>query len=209
MAEFAWDPESYLPLMQEEVPDYPRLQQELVRATDGEVGSSSVRRILDLGIGSGLTAAQVLEAHPEAYLTGVDASEAMLEAAHASLDPERTDLLSGRLEEALPEGPFDLVISSLAVHHLDGPGKAELFSRIAAVLAPGGRFVLADLVAPPDPADVVTPIDGIEDTPSSLDDQLGWLQAAGLDPEVTWHYRDLAVVRAVRAVLSGDARTRS
>ena len=41
-----------------------------------------------------------------------------------------------------PAGPFDLVASALAVHHLDGPGKAELFRRLAGVLA-GALLALA------------------------------------------------------------------
>ena len=45
----------------------------------------------------------------------------------------------------------DAVVSSLAVHHLDGPGKQTLFRDIAAMLTPGGIFVLADLVEPTTP----------------------------------------------------------
>jgi tRNA (cmo5U34)-methyltransferase len=82
----------------------------------------------------------------------------------------------------------------LVVHHLDGPAKADLFRRVAAVLRSGGRFVLGDVVVPEDPADVVTPIDGDYDTPSSVAEQLGWLAEAGLEPRVAWARRDLAVL---------------
>jgi tRNA (cmo5U34)-methyltransferase len=102
------------------------------------------------------------------------------------------------LEDALPAGPFDLVVSALAVHHLDGPGKAELFARVHEVLAPGGRLVLGDVVVPEDPADVVTPIDGVYDRPSTVHEQLGWLAAAGFDAELVWRDRDLAVLAATR-----------
>jgi len=54
---------------------------------------------------------------------------------------------------------YDVVVSALAIHHLDGDGKAILFRRIAGVLRPRGRFVMADVVIPSDPADAVTPID--------------------------------------------------
>jgi hypothetical protein len=40
------------------------------------------------------------------------------------------------------------MFSVLAAHHLGGPGKADLFRRVAAGLAPGGRFVLGDVVVP-------------------------------------------------------------
>ncbi|HET6505714.1 MAG TPA: hypothetical protein VFG42_02890 [Baekduia sp.] len=40
----------------------------------------------------------------------------------------------------------------------------------------------------------MTPIDGVFDTPSSIDEQLGWLTSAGLEAELTWRDRDLAVL---------------
>ena len=90
----------------------------------------------------------MLAAHPGARLVGIDASAQML--AEANLPG--ADLAVGRLEDPLPNGPFDLVVSCLAVHHLDGAGKRDLFERIATVLVPGGRFVLADVIVPTDPA---------------------------------------------------------
>jgi len=125
----------------------------------------------------------------------------MLAAARSVL-PNDADLRVARLEDPLPSGPFDLVVSALAVHHLDGAGKADLFRRVAHVLRRGGRFVLGDLILPDDPSDVVTPVDGIYDKPSTLVDQLTWLRAAGFVATTTWLERDLAV-------LVGDlARTR-
>jgi tRNA (cmo5U34)-methyltransferase len=84
------------------------------------------------------------------------------------------------------------------VHHLDGDGKADLFARVVDRLRPGGRFVLADVVVPDDPADVVTPIDGVYDRPSTVDEQLRWLAAAGFDARVVWSRQDLAVIVADR-----------
>jgi tRNA (cmo5U34)-methyltransferase len=194
MAQFHWDPDSYLELMREEVPQYERLQEEVAAATAG----ADVRRVLELGTGTGETARRVLAAHPDAELLGIDESAGMLEAARGALDGDRVRLVEGRLQDPLPDGPWDLVVSCLAVHHLDGGGKADLFRRIAAVLAPGGRFVLGDVVVPADPADKVTPIDEEEgyDLPDRIDDQLRWLAAAGLTPEARWVDRDLAVLVA-------------
>jgi tRNA (cmo5U34)-methyltransferase len=100
------------------------------------------------------------------------------------------------LEEPLPPGPFDLVASALCVHHLPGREKAELFNRVAAALAPGGRFVLGDVVVPADPDDARTPLTPGYDHPSRLAEQLDWLREAGLHPHVTWAEADLAVVAA-------------
>jgi tRNA (cmo5U34)-methyltransferase len=184
-----WEPEGYPALVRREVPDYERLQDETAAAT-----GAGARRILELGTGTGETALRVLARHPRATLVGVDASDLMLEGARAALPAGRVDLRLGRLEDPLPDGPFDVVVSALAIHHLDGPAKADLFARVAALLAPGGRFVLADVVVPEDPSDVVTPLDEGFDLPSGVDEQLGWLAAAGLKAQVAWAHRDLAVI---------------
>jgi tRNA (cmo5U34)-methyltransferase len=193
MGDFAWEPDSYLALMAEEIPDYERLQAALVEATT----TLAPRRMLELGSGSGETARRVLAAHPEARLVGIDASEEMLAAAREALPAERVDLWIGRLEDPLPAGPFDLAFSALAVHHLDGPGKADLFARMRAVLRTGGVFVLADLIVPERPEDVVTSIDGVYDLPSSIADQLAWLAQAGFDARLHWGHKDLAVLLAL------------
>jgi tRNA (cmo5U34)-methyltransferase len=101
-----------------------------------------------------------------------------------------------RLEDPLPDGRFDLVVSALCVHHLAGAGKAELFERVAGALSAGGRFVLGDVVVPDDPADARTPLTPGYDHPSPLADQLDWLRVAGFEPRVTWSEADLAVVAA-------------
>lgn len=118
----------------------------------------------------------------------------MVDVARVSLPSDRVELLVGRLEDPLPEGPFDLVVSALAVHHLEGGGKADLFRRVASRPAPTGRFVLADVVEPVNPSYVVTAIDPEVDHPSKLDEQLAWLEAAGLLPERAWTHRDLVVL---------------
>jgi tRNA (cmo5U34)-methyltransferase len=191
VAQFHFDPDSYPELMAAEVPAYARLQDEVAAAC------VPAARMLELGTGTGETARRVSARFPDGALVGIDASEPML--AHARRVLPDADLRVARLEHPLPEGPFGLVFSALAVHHLDGPGKADLFARVAAALEPGGRFVLGDVVVPEDPRDVVTPIDGVYDTPSRVDEQLSWLHAAGLSAGVAWSERDLAVLVADKA----------
>jgi tRNA (cmo5U34)-methyltransferase len=185
--QFHFDPDTYLANMREDIPVFDELQEETARATEG----IDAQEILELGVGTGLTSKRVLEAHPLAHLVGIDESEAMLAAADIA-----GDLRVSRLEDPLPEGPFDLVVSCLAVHHLDAEGKQDLFRRIAEVLRPGGRFVLTDVVVPKRPEDAVTPTTPGFDRPDPLEPQLQWLRVAGFEPKTTWTWKDLAVVRA-------------
>jgi tRNA (cmo5U34)-methyltransferase len=194
MTQFHFDPATYLDMMRQEVPAYGRLQEAVAAATVGP----AVASLLDLGTGTGETLAAVLECHPGAAAVGVDQSEAMLAAARQRLAGARVELRVAELTEPLPDGPFDLVVSALAVHHLDGQDKADLFTRIARVLRPDGRFVLGDVVIPVDPADAVIPVTDGHDRPSTVADQLGWLADAGFAAAPTWSERDLVVVRAER-----------
>ena len=192
MGQFHFTPERYLELMHAEVPDYERIQHEVAAATDGV----AARAVLELGVGTGETSRRVLDRHPGARLIGIDESEEMLAAAGAALRDRDVDLRAGRLQDPLPPGPFDLAVSAFAVHHLDARGKADLFARAAAALVPGGRFVLADVVVPADPADALTPLDAGFDLPDSVPDQLQWLAEAGFEAWATWSRRDMAVIRA-------------
>jgi tRNA (cmo5U34)-methyltransferase len=190
--QFHFDPATYLDLMRAEVPAYARLQEAVAGATEG----LAVQVVLDLGTGTGETLAAVLARHAGAIAVGVDKSEGMLEAARDRLAGYAVELRVADLADPLPTGPFDLVVSALAVHHLHDPDKAALFGRVAAALRPGGRFVLGDVVVPADPADAVTPVTSDHDRPAPAADQLAWLAGAGLRASQVWSERDLVVLRA-------------
>lgn len=139
-----WDPATY-PAFAAEFDHYEDLQQAVVDATR----SLSVRKILDLGCGTGETLRRLLSVHPNASCIGLDANEEMLATARRSLPADRTTLNRAWIEDTLPPGPFDLVVSVLALHHVDSRGKALAFSRIRDLLAPGARFVLGDVMLTP------------------------------------------------------------
>lgn len=109
-------------------------------------------RILDLGAGTGLLSAMVLERFPEAALLLSDASAGMLDqarqrfAGRAGIGYAVADMASGDLG-----GPWDAIVSALAIHHLDDAGKRALFGRIRQALVPGGIFVNAEQVLGPTP----------------------------------------------------------
>ncbi len=185
-----FDPSTYPTAIRADVARYDELQAQTARATAGVAAAA----ILELGTGTGETARHVLERHPGAHLVGIDESAAMLAAARKALPG--ADLRVQRLEDPLPEGPFELVFSALAVHHLDRAAKRDLFRRVAAVLTAGGRFVLADVIVPQDPAESSIPLSPDYDRPDRLDDQLEWLAAAGFDARPLWVAGDLALVTA-------------
>jgi tRNA threonylcarbamoyl adenosine modification protein (Sua5/YciO/YrdC/YwlC family) len=191
--QYHFDAATYAAEIREDLPAYDELQDELAGAS-----GAGARRILELGTGTGETARRLLARHPDALLVGIDENEQMLALASESLPDGRVSLLAGRIEDELPDGPFDLVASALCVHHLSGAGKAELFSRVRDALAPDGLFVLGDVVVPVDPALATTPLTPGYDHPSPLTDQVRWLSEAGLEPQVVWEHGDLAVVTARR-----------
>jgi tRNA threonylcarbamoyl adenosine modification protein (Sua5/YciO/YrdC/YwlC family) len=192
--QYHFDASTYVDEIRADVPAYDVFQDEVARASGDSAG-----RILDLGTGTGETASRVLARHPGAALVGIDENEGMLAVARDRLPAERVSLRVGRLEDPLPEGPFDLVTSALCVHHLDADGKADLFGRVREALSPGGLFVMGDVIVPEDPAAASTPLTPGYDRPSPLADQVRWLLDAGFETRVAWEEGDLAVV-AARAV---------
>jgi tRNA (cmo5U34)-methyltransferase len=200
MGQFHFRPDDYLELMHAELPAYEELQEQVSAATRG----IEAARILELGTGTGETARRVLSAHPAARLTGLDVSDEMLAAARSTLAPHQIERLTARpIQEPLPQGPFDLVISALTIHHLDDRAKAGLFAKVAEALRPGGRFVMGDVVVPDDPEDAVTPLSPDYDLPSTTSQLLAWLADAGFSAELLWRWRDLVVIRADRALGPG------
>jgi L-threonylcarbamoyladenylate synthase len=192
---FHFDPSTYFEMVRGDLPEYDELQRQLAAAS-GE----QVQRILDLGTGTGETAAQLLQRHPGATVTAVDENDRMLDVARERLGERLVATHVGMLQDPLPGASFDLVSSALAIHHLDGSEKADLFRRIRAVLTPGGRFVLADLVLPETGSDGPRGVTDGYDKPDRLSDQLRWLQDAGFAPvSVRWSEQDLVVVVAETA----------
>lgn len=194
MSQDHFDPATYHDWVRAEIPSYEHLQESIAAATR----DISVSAVLDLGTGTGETLAGVLALHPAARAVGVDESENMLAVARDRLQDRDVTLEVADLLDPLPPGPFDVVVSALAIHHLDGPGKAELFSRVANVLRPGGRFVLGDVVVPAPEESAVIAITEGWDKPSSVVEQVAWMEQAGLVATVVWEEDDLALFTADR-----------
>ncbi len=192
LPQFHFVARDYSKMIRDDIADYDEFQAEVSAAGYGQ----GVARILELGTGTGETAKRLLEGHPETQLLGVDESEAMLAEARRGLPASQVELRLGRLQDPLPEGRFDLVVSALCVHHLDPDEKSALFRRVRDALAPGGRFVLADVVVPVQPPPQPVSLTPGYDKPDTVADQLRWLQEAGFTVEVPWERGDLAVLVA-------------
>ena len=108
-----------------------------------------VDRVLDLGAGTGMLSAAVARRHPDAALVLLDGAAPMLAQAQRLLAPRRLTTIVADLRDALPDGPFDAVVSALAIHHLDDADKRDLAARVLGVLRPGGVFVNAEQVRGP------------------------------------------------------------
>jgi tRNA (cmo5U34)-methyltransferase len=186
------DADTYVSMVRAEIPSYDQLQDRLADAT----ADMQAETVLDLGSGTGVTAARVLSRHPRATLIGIDSSPDML--SHARRAVPRAHFVEARLEDPLPVGPFDLVVSAFAIHHLPSAAKADLFKRVAGALRPHGRFVLCDVVVPTAPVSAPIPIEEGVDLPDSAADQVGWLTEAGLRPWIIFAEGDVAILRADR-----------
>ncbi|HEY5331966.1 MAG TPA: class I SAM-dependent methyltransferase [Solirubrobacterales bacterium] len=177
MSDFSRKPDGYLDLIRGEIPRYEELQEQAIAAIP-----FAPERVLELGMGTGETTRRLIEAYPDAWVIGLDSSPDMVFRAREMYD----DVQLARIEDPLPDGPWDLVIGVLSIHHLRAEQKQELLRRVR---EESRALVIGDVVK----ADVqVTPVDDGYDFPETAADLAWW--SGG---EVTWAADDLAVVRAV------------
>jgi ubiquinone/menaquinone biosynthesis C-methylase UbiE len=106
--------------------------------------------VLDVGTGPGVLLVELARRRPDLRLTGVDLSDDMIVAARRNVEPFG-DRVSARVADvtALPfgNGSFDLIVSSLSLHHWDDPRGAV--AELARVLRPGGRVCIYDFAFAP------------------------------------------------------------
>jgi tRNA (cmo5U34)-methyltransferase len=140
--------------------DYDALRRRLVPEYDAFYGAvvevlervgGEVRRVLDLGAGTGLLSAEIAGAMPGVEIELLDASEPMLALAERRLGDAVRAVHVADMSGSLPEGPFDAVVSALAIHHLEHSDQRALMTRVHGALRPGGMFVNAEQVDAPTP----------------------------------------------------------
>jgi len=162
MNRFDWTPDVYLERIRSQVPRYDELQEQAIAAIP-----FPPERVLELGMGTGETTRRLIEAYPDAWVIGLDSSPDMVFRARQTYD----DVQLARMEDPLPDGPWDLVISVLSIADLDDDQLEALCRRVG---EQSRSFVIGDLFTA---------------------EKLGKL-VERCGGEVTWQGDDLAVVRA-------------
>jgi tRNA (cmo5U34)-methyltransferase len=119
--------------------------------------STAPFHVVELCCGAGLLARAILERFPTARLHGYDGSPTMLNKARATLQPFGDRFTLHEFDLAASDWrsfpwPVQVVVSSLAIHHLDGDQKRELYRDLYGLLDPGGALIIADLIQPVHPA---------------------------------------------------------
>jgi tRNA (cmo5U34)-methyltransferase len=162
MNRFDWTPEVYLERIRSQIPRYDELQEQAVAAIP-----FAPERVLELGMGTGETTRRLIEAFPGAWVIGLDASPDMVFRARQSYD----DVQLARIEDPLPDGPWDLVISVLSAGELPDDQLQALCRRVK---EQSRSLVIGDVFEP-----------------NKLQSLLDW--SGG---QITWQAEDLAVVAA-------------
>jgi tRNA (cmo5U34)-methyltransferase len=162
MNRFDWTPEVYLERIRSQIPRYDELQEQAIAAIP-----FAPERVLELGMGTGETTRRLIEAHPDAWVIGLDASPDMVFRARQSYD----DVQLARMEDPLPDGPWDLVISVLSAGDLADDQLQALCRRVK---EQSRSLVIGDVFEP-----------------NKLQSLLDW--SGG---QITWQADDLAVVAA-------------
>ena len=174
--------------------------------------------VLDIGAGTGLLSSFMLEKIPNANLTLIDISEKMIEIAK---DRFKNNSALTYIVDDYSKYPFDktydIVVSSLSIHHLTDDQKQQLYAKIYSILNQGGVFVNADQVLGDTPFietlykrdwEYKVETSGLAkdeiqsayertalDKMATLKDQLGWLTEAGFsDVDCIYKYFNFVVL---------------
>lgn len=172
---------------------------------------SSKPKILDIGAGTGLLTKFLFEKYPEAEFTLIDMSEEMLKVAKSRFEDFNNfkyiiaDYTTHDFEKS-----FDLIVSSLSIHHLEDNDKEKLYKKIYNALNEDGIFLNADqVIGPTHKLDkdyqmnwmkIIDNSDLSEsekrgaaermkfDKPATLEDNLKWLRNCGFE-DVDAYYK--------------------
>lgn len=106
------------------------------------------KAILDVGSGTGTLALMMSDSFPDSKIAGLDGDREILEIAADKITNRKVQNI--QLKEGLsfnlpyPDNSFDVVTSSLMLHHLSNDDKHRTMKEVYRVLKPSGVFAVAD-----------------------------------------------------------------
>ncbi len=174
--------------------------------------------ILDVGAGTGLLSAFLMERYPDASFTLIDISEKMLDMAKDRFKGNsNVKYITADYSKYDFAEKYDMVVSALSIHHLEDEEKKELYKKSYSILNENGIFINADQVHGETPfienLNKTTWRQHVEksglteeeimagyertmlDKDSKLDQQLDWLKEAGFcDVSCIYKYYQFAVM---------------
>lgn len=180
--------------------------------------TSSTQTVLDIGSGTGLFSSLILKKFPDANITLIDISEKMMDIAKKRFSNfSNVNYILDDYTSHKFESKFDIIVSSLSIHHLTDKEKESIYHRAYSLLNKGGVFVNADQVLGHTPyLDTLYKNDwkhkiensGLSqeeinsayertklDKMSTLADQLNWLKESGFkDVDCVYKYFNFVVL---------------
>ncbi|HUR19813.1 MAG TPA: class I SAM-dependent methyltransferase [Vicinamibacterales bacterium] len=217
----AVNPRDYDTRIRKLIPLYDELVPEVARAL--RHAARPLRRIVDLGVGTGALSQACLKEVPRARVWGIDADAAMMQVARKRLGRRltRVTLVEGSfLDVSLPT--CDAIVASYALHHIRTVRQKKAFyRRCYEALRPGGVLVTGDCAPASTPqgfahdlnvwfthlgrtfggragAKTVYESWAEEDVYLPLADELKLLQVAGFQTDVPWRKSPFAVIVGIK-----------
>lgn len=169
---------------------------------------SNVKRVLDLGTGDGRLMVLAKLKNPKAEGIALDFSEPMLKLARERFAKDKlVKIIKHDLSVPLSIaqlGCFDLIVSGLAIHHVNHERKKQLYQEIFDLLNHKGVFCNLEHIASPTESlhrQFLTAVGLTPETddPSNklldVETQLGWLREIGFqDVDCLWKWREIALL---------------
>src|SRR3989338_3826422 len=129
------------------IPGHEELHRHIDQIVQRDYISREKTKVLELGVGTGLTAERILRQIPNAEYTAVDFSEQMLAGARRRLSQYKIKFVNGDYSQIELPRNNDLVVSVVGIHHQETDAdKKSLFQRIYDSLNETGAFIFGDLV---------------------------------------------------------------